>query len=175
MAIRIPHTLETSAHDALPRIADSIEHIEKHVIGGGGGPAPAPEPAPEPAPVPAPVPAPEPAPEPDPKPDPKPDPDPGSGPSEDVNVVALYASAIGPRGGFSAHPTGSWLRAVTDGKQLGDIVNFQSDSSEYERRAAFIARMLGTAAGFGALPQSMDGDQIGRFFDLAPAVLNTIR
>ena len=151
MAIRIPHTLETSAHDALPRIADSIEHIEEHVIGGGGGPAPAP------------------------KPDPKPDPDPGSDPSEDVNVVALYASAIGPRGGFSAHPTGHWLRAVTDGKQLGDVVTFQSDSSEYERRAAFIARMLGTAADFGALPQSMDGDQIGRFFDLAPAVLKTIR
>ena len=139
MAIRIPHTLETSAHEALPRIADSIEHIEVHVVGGGGGGQV-----------------------------------PGPAPSEDVYVVALYASAIGPRGGFSAHPTGHWLHAVTEGKHLSDVVNYQSGIADDERRAAFIERMLGTASDFGALPQSMDGDQIGRFFDLAPAVLKTI-
>ncbi|MGM4915039.1 hypothetical protein [Rhizobium sp. 768_B6_N1_8] len=157
-------TLARTVYGALPRIADSIENIEEHVIK---------------------------------RPGPGPDPDPGngSGPDgdssggqepgeptepglfEDDLVVALYAVAIGPKGGFSVHAAGKWLREATSetgGKHLRDIVEWEEGMEGKKRRESFINAAVGVAADFQGLPQRLSREQIGRFFDLAPVILEAI-
>lgn len=154
-------TLARTVHDTLPRIANSIENIEDQITE-----------------------LPDPGNNTD--PDNGGDPDTGgSGPDgptepslfEDDLIVALYAVAIGPKGGFSDHVAGRWLRSTTfasNGKHLRDIVEWEKGKVHNERRASFIRSAQDVVKDFPGLPPRLSGEQIGRFFDLAPVILEVI-
>lgn len=91
------------------------------------------------------------------------------------NVTALYAAAVDTTGDIVDRTVpGKWLIAAKY-NSLKDIVASGKGKSGQQRRAEFIRRLRDEAANFNSgLPAVMTDDEIGRFYDLVPAVLKAI-
>ena len=91
------------------------------------------------------------------------------------NVTALYAAAVDTTGDIVDRTVpGKWLNAAKY-TSLKDIVASGKGKSSQQRRAEFIRRLRDEAANFqSGLPVVMTDNEIGRFFDLVPAVLKAI-
>ena len=153
-------TLERTVYGTLPRIANSIESIEDHVIngpnGGGSGPGPAPAPG-------------------------------GGGTDPENpninphNINAFYGAVVGPGGGFTRDSgCASWMRQVlknggiTNPQSLSDLARYLADVPEQERREKFVGEMLAAAQDFPGLPQKLNADELAAIFDGALAVYDRL-
>jgi hypothetical protein len=86
------------------------------------------------------------------------------------NVTALYAAAIDVSGDIVGRTTaGQWLNAAGF-DSLGGIVRAKPKL----KRKDFVDRLRAAAKGFTGLPSVISDDEIGRFFDYAPGVLEAI-
>jgi hypothetical protein len=91
------------------------------------------------------------------------------------NVTALYAAAVDTSGEIVGRTIpGQWLNQAQY-FSLQEIVS-RGDESHSIRRSEFIKQLHDAAVGFkSGLPAAMTDEEIGRFFDLAPATLREIQ
>jgi hypothetical protein len=91
------------------------------------------------------------------------------------NVTALYAAAVDTSGDIVGRTIpGQWLNKANY-SSLQDIADPRGGESNDVRRSEFIKQLHYAADGFkSGLPAVMTDEEIGRFFDLAPATLKAI-
>ncbi|WP_027061451.1 hypothetical protein [Mesorhizobium loti] len=91
------------------------------------------------------------------------------------NVTALYAAAVDTTGDIVGRTiAGRWFNQAKF-MSLQEIVAFQTKGKSQEsRRNEFIKRVREANTFSSGLPTVVTDSELGRFFDLAPAVLNAI-